>query len=340
MVIGTPLYAGCPYANNNNNSNCADVSSNDNSNYSDNTSGLLGLGNRLKSNEISNCAPTANKEVLNSIPKIDMNRIKSIIQQILDFIKEKFGDLIKKITIKIKIPTDNTNSSDNDDNYSGNNDSNDYGNSSGNSDYSDNENTNDDYTTNDDSSSTPPTMDSMPESSSELAKAIKEKFGVSITGSPSKRKLEALYKTLSQLPESFRSRTDKISYHNIDSNVAGYVWIPKKTVHLNASASLYGTLIHEMTHTWQGGNRALSDKWSSQFWGRRSAFNQKGGKGSGSVTSYGNTNPLEDMAESVRFYATNPINMKRTHPNRYAFITNNIMNGAEYTGSEFPRESH
>lgn len=179
----------------------------------------------------------------------------------------------------------------------------------------------------------PPTAGEMPQGSAALVRAIKEKFGVTITGSPTEQKLKYAYETLAILPDSFRKRTTQIQYHNVGGGIAGYVYIPQTTVHLNLGASRRGTLVHEMAHTWQGGNQALTNQWAREINGRSNAFNS--GRVSGSVSPYGNTNPLEDMAESVMHYVFYPDKMKQTHKSRYEFVKKHIMSGVEYTGNEF-----
>jgi hypothetical protein len=81
------------------------------------------------------------------------------------------------------------------------------------------------------------------------------------------------------------------------------------------------TIVHEMTHNFQG-NQAVMNQWRSQIRGR-------------SVSSYGNTNSLEDMAESVSHYYLYPAQMKQTHASRYNFIKDKIMGGKEFSGNDW-----
>ncbi len=47
-------------------------------------------------------------------------------------------------------------------------------------------------------------------------------------------------------------------------------------------------------------------------------------------TNYGNTNPLEDMSESVMLYMYEPQKLKDSSPQRYNFIRDQIFEGVEY----------
>ncbi len=56
-----------------------------------------------------------------------------------------------------------------------------------------------------------------------------------------------------------------------------------------------GTLVHEMTHTFQDANPDLEKQWAKTFW-------ENGKPKSRSPSAYGNSIPIEDMAESIRAY--------------------------------------
>lgn len=147
----------------------------------------------------------------------------------------------------------------------------------------------------------------------------------------SERQLEEANKVLASLPECFRSHTKSIQRDGVYrgmTGVLGYVQMGIPTVHMmNGSCrdgTFQGTLVHEMTHTWQANNSALTNQWQRQFWpnGRTPSPS--------SVSSYGNTQPVEDMAESVRVYWQNGPAMKKSQPARYEWIKNNIMGGQEF----------
>lgn len=168
----------------------------------------------------------------------------------------------------------------------------------------------------------------------QLKEEMRSRHGINAVDDTSRwtsEHLAATNRVLDTLPESFKRHTQNIRRRNMISNhpnVLGAVVMGVPTVHVADSAfrsrSLYeGTLIHEMTHTFQANNRDITDLWNRQFWsGNRPR--------SASVSAYGNSNALEDMAESVREYWQNGSNMKRTHPDRYEFIRRYVMDGEEY----------
>lgn len=172
----------------------------------------------------------------------------------------------------------------------------------------------------------------VPETREGLLKGLKEKFGVTPTGNFNLEGLKMSYETLQKLPAAFRGRTDKINFAGNRGSVAGWVSMPQKTVNLAPSGISPYVLVHEMAHTWQGGNQDALNEWSAKFWGS-SARNVRTGshpQGKKSVSSYGNTNPWEDMAESVAHYVSDGARMKSTHPDRYEFVQQKIFSGTEY----------
>jgi len=55
-----------------------------------------------------------------------------------------------------------------------------------------------------------------------------------------------------------------------------------------------------------------------------------GAQGNNPPTNYGNTNPLEDMSESVMLYMYEPQKLKDSSIQRYNFIRDHIYGGVEY----------
>ena len=143
--------------------------------------------------------------------------------------------------------------------------------------------------------------------------------------------LAATNNLLSTLPNSFKRHTQNIKRERLISNhpnVLGSVALGIPTVNIADSATRSrstweGTIIHEMTHTFQANNREITARWERQFWnGNRPR--------SASVSHYGNTCPLEDMAEAVRAYWQAGPRMKQSHPDRYEFVRQFIMDGKEF----------
>lgn len=177
---------------------------------------------------------------------------------------------------------------------------------------------------------TPPSGTS---SSAGLKAEMKAKYGITAADGDgatwSQRQLEEANKVLATLPAGFRSNTRTIQRDAqfMSPGVLGYVRMGIPTVHLlNSSCydkTFQGTLVHEMTHTFQANNPQLVNAWKNQFWssGRPNPY---------SVSSYGNTQPVEDFAESVRSYWQNGANMKKSQPERYEFVRRYVMEGSEY----------
>jgi len=143
---------------------------------------------------------------------------------------------------------------------------------------------------------------------------------------------KAAKEALATLPTAFVQCTKQVNRDTGSSSdlsgVLGYVQLGIPTVHLlNLACSDAGTfkrvLVHEMAHCWQAKNWALTKQFQSTFW-------PNGRQGSRSVSAYGNTQPIEDMAESVREYWCNGASMKASNPQRYAWVKNNVMGGKEF----------
>lgn len=99
-------------------------------------------------------------------------------------------------------------------------------------------------------------------------------------------------------------------------------------------------LLHEMTHAYQ--NKGIYFPWdayntlSMQEWMLVTKWvcvpviGCKNFQESEFPTDYAATNPLEDMAESVRLYYSDPAKLKSISPSRYDFIKKYIMCGKEF----------
>lgn len=193
---------------------------------------------------------------------------------------------------------------------------------------------------------TPPATGSIEPDDDDVAKAvagtaglrgsIKSKFGISAADGDGAAwndpQLDRAYKVLSALPSGFRKCTKTIVRDKFyrSSSVLGYVRMGIPTVHLLNSCckenTFQGTLVHEMAHCFQAANTKINALWASTFWPRGKA----GGPKSSSVSSYGNTQPIEDFAESVRVYFQSGSSMKARYPDRYDFIKRYVMSGREY----------
>ncbi len=143
------------------------------------------------------------------------------------------------------------------------------------------------------------------------------------------RQLQEAMKVLKSLPAAFRSCTKSIA-RDSGSNmpgVLGYVQMGIPMVHLLSACcsmgSFQGTLVHEMTHTFQASHPEVYRAFYNQFW-------PGGRQASSSVSRYGNTQPVEDMAEAVRAYYQSGPSMKSSNPARYEFVKNNVFGGTEF----------
>ncbi len=174
---------------------------------------------------------------------------------------------------------------------------------------------------------TPGPVGDVPSGVSALKSAIKSKFGTTMAGNWSEKSLKAVYKTLSVLPENFRKRCKYMERGGNRGGLLGMgtvgspgqIWIYGGA--FSGDGTGIGTIVHEMCHNFQG-NSSVTNAWRQTIRGR-------------SVSSYGNTNSLEDMCESVRTYYTNPSWMKKNHPSRYNFVKDKIMGGVEFQGNEW-----
>ncbi|MBF0544252.1 MAG: hypothetical protein HQM08_07460 [Candidatus Riflebacteria bacterium] len=168
-----------------------------------------------------------------------------------------------------------------------------------------------------------------------LKAKISSKYGINaLDGDGSKwteAQLTIADKVFASLPNAFVKCTKTVQRDAVfmSPNVLGYVKMGIPTVHLLNSSVSYdfqGTLVHEMTHCFQASNSQIATAWQNKFW----PSGQMAGPKPPSVSSYGNTQPLEDMAESVRVYWNSGATMKAQQPDRYNFIKNNVMSGREF----------
>jgi hypothetical protein len=166
-----------------------------------------------------------------------------------------------------------------------------------------------------------------------IQEQVQQEFGISLIDGDSKwsdKELADCLAVLRSLPPGFYLPTKKIVRDKIfmnNANILGYVRMGIPTVTLLDGATSRGkfrrTLVHEMTHTFQSSNRSIMAKWQQMFW-------STGKPVPSSVTSYGNTQDIEDMAESVAEYWLNSTRLKSTHPERYDFIKEYVMEGREF----------
>ncbi len=146
--------------------------------------------------------------------------------------------------------------------------------------------------------------------------------------------LFALYQTLYSLPRAFVQYTKQLFRQAVafgNRNILGYMyWSRPYRIYICNSAFSYGqfagTVVHEMAHIFDA-NADVQTRWKQQFYklsSGRYVFT------SAPPTSYGCTNIKEDIAESVRYYWSDGAAMKKQCPERYEFIRQYIMQGAEY----------
>lgn len=173
-----------------------------------------------------------------------------------------------------------------------------------------------------------------------LKAEMKAKYGISANAGYggadwSKRQLEEANKVLATLPANYRNCTKNIQrdaggLQGMPNGVLGWVQPGIPTVHmLNASCyegTFQGTLVHEMAHCFQAENPGVQRAFEQNFWPR----GRYGGPVSSSVSSYGNTQPVEDFSESCRQYWQAGSYIRQTNPARYEFIKKNVFGGKEF----------
>ncbi|MEZ7890208.1 MAG: SH3 domain-containing protein [Candidatus Wallbacteria bacterium] len=191
-----------------------------------------------------------------------------------------------------------------------------------------------------------------------IVSAIKEKFGVSLPTENTAVKwtveiLKNVYELFTKVPKAFYAQLKQIKMvSEATANkvcgmaAGGYVMSnDPSTIYLSTACigDVQGTLVHEMTHSYHFANPSIIEKFQKQFWssGRNGYSGSYEKPVSASVTKYGNTNPMEDLAESVRAYYQGQNNWRDYETNnrvqatdaakaRFEFIKNNIMSGQEF----------
>lgn len=175
-----------------------------------------------------------------------------------------------------------------------------------------------------------------------LRSFIKTEYGVdAIDGSSqwTAAQLKDLATLLAKLPAEFRDtvKTIKRDRRGNTGDFGSTTWGGSEagTIRMyDLSATLEGrfqrVLTHEMTHAYQQKYPEKLAAWEKAFY-----VNGRGNPPYSLNPSYpaSATDPKEDMAESVRDYVFNKLfngELKARHPERYAFIKKNIMNGLEF----------
>ncbi len=149
-------------------------------------------------------------------------------------------------------------------------------------------------------------------------------------GAWDENELATLEQVLKSLPASFRANCPKIENNGqiLSSQVGSALGLADPQTHQvwisdNQGGELAGTIVHEMTHSFQFKNPNVETQWANTFWANERPKTS-------SVSDYGNTNVAEDMAESVRVYYVNGASMKQSDPDRYEFVKTQIMGGVEF----------
>lgn len=179
------------------------------------------------------------------------------------------------------------------------------------------------------------------ESSLAEAAAVKAKYGITLlNGKQWKNEWESalpanwtsqqtaeLAAVLAKMPAGFRKCTSGFSLQqNITDNENGSdiggiggdpIILSAKTLAEGGPAALAELAAHEMTHQFQAKNPDVARLWAGKFW-------PNGKQVSSSITDYGNTNSLEDMAECVSKFFSDPVALQKHDPARYEFVKNNI----------------
>jgi hypothetical protein len=195
---------------------------------------------------------------------------------------------------------------------------------------------------------------------------VQQKYGINCSDGQgatwSINQLNAADEAFDSLPPFFREATQVVYRDGPAPSFAppttlGYVIVPQRKIHMldlstkmtqglyNSLVAAYGrapteeeqmyalkknfqgTLVHEMTHTFQNTYPQIYNSWKQSF------------NHASSPTSYGKTQPAEDMAESVRVYwsggrisngkfiSNSGVQMDLA---RYEFIKTHIMKGKEF----------
>jgi hypothetical protein len=160
--------------------------------------------------------------------------------------------------------------------------------------------------------------------------SMQSQFGIRMTNGDAgwtEAQAQAAFRVLSSLPPSFRSATKYIKRVRGSGGILGYVYLGNPTVNMCTRSvrpvTFQETLVHEMVHTFQAENPNVLRMFRQTFWPN----NRMRGR---SVSSYGCTESIEDMAECGRAYWSKGALMKRYYPSRYEFMKRYVFNGVEY----------
>lgn len=177
---------------------------------------------------------------------------------------------------------------------------------------------------------------------SNLAEAaeIKNKYGITLLNGKNwkeqwesgtaanwtSEQVKKLDEILSTIPAGFRrctsgfSMQEKITENESGGDIGGLGGDPiilSKGMTGGNEDDFKHLVSHEMTHEFQRKNPDIARQWASAFW-------PNGKPAKSSITDYGNTNFMEDMAECVAEFFKNPEKLKQHDPVRYEFVKNKI----------------
>jgi hypothetical protein len=186
-------------------------------------------------------------------------------------------------------------------------------------------------------------------STDNLKRSIEVEFGLFIEDGDKRWSVEELrvvYQVLQVLPHSFRSTSSRIIREGeSEDGIMGQATIeldegyaPDLTIFDAGAQSkhdLIETLVHEMCHNFQGANPDITQDWADRFWNGADAFSEPTSKPDQReyINERASINPIEDMAESVAIYFTNPDELREKLPEKYGYIREKIMNGVEFPGN-------
>ncbi len=175
-----------------------------------------------------------------------------------------------------------------------------------------------------------------PSGSAAILAEMKSKFNITPrngSGRWDESQLRSAFRVLSSLPESFRKCTRFIQRDGGQGGVLGWVMLGNPTVHIESAAvspgTFQGTLVHEMVHCFQAQNDNIYRQFIRTFY--------PGGRRSGrSVSAYGCTSAIEDMAECGRAFWAKGALMKKYYPGRYEFMKRYVFGGTEFIDAASP----
>lgn len=182
---------------------------------------------------------------------------------------------------------------------------------------------------------------------------IKRMFDIELEGGISSEngfwnieQMQLLYKFLKTLPRHFYSYTqniERVKSFGSRVGVMGYVFGGQPKVFICnwgvRPIKYEETLIHEMAHVWMFAkeNRAKKAEFINKFW----PGNKQPGKNKEQPpTLYGYSSAYEDFAESVRLYWQDCPKLKKTHPQRWAFLKKYVFKGRQYLRAAKPASAN